>query len=475
MLGTYALSSGLLRRVLRAGAEGADASSAGVRRRVRARSTSSSRRRRRPSRSRSARRPTTRSRCTSCDVLTIPSNMAGLPGLSIPCGLSEGCRWASSCSGRSSPRTCSSAPGTRSSRRSASTVVPERLGPHELGAGHRLEIHVQLKTRRRCSAARGRLRRRRRTRRPARSASRIPGTLPVPNARRSSGRSGSASRSAAKSPITPSSTARTTSIRTPQGLSDLPVRRASVHRRFFTRPGADGDTEIGIVRAHLEEDAAKNVHMAGRTGRIHGADRTLVDFNRSGTPLVEIVTEPDLRSAEQTKRFLQLLRQTVRELDISDAEMQEGSMRFDINVSVRPEGSDELRHAHRAQEPQLVQLRRARDRARDRAANRDLRGGRAGRAGDAPLRARAGARGAAAFEGGGAGLSLLPRARPRPARPAGGNGRACGKGARRAAERAHSPPRGGARLRARRGSRDERPGRALRADARRPASRWRTW
>ena len=111
----------------------------------------------------------------------------------------------------------------------------------------------------------------------------------------------------------------------------------------FLVPGADRDTEIGIVRAHLEEDAAKNVHMGGGTGRIHGADRTLVDFNRSGTPLVEIVTEPDLRSAEQTKRGLQLLRQTVRELGISDAEMQEGSMRFDINVSVRPEGSDELR------------------------------------------------------------------------------------------------------------------------------------
>jgi aspartyl-tRNA(Asn)/glutamyl-tRNA(Gln) amidotransferase subunit B len=111
----------------------------------------------------------------------------------------------------------------------------------------------------------------------------------------------------------------------------------------FLVPGAEGDTEIGIVRVHLEEDAAKNVHMGGGEGRIHGADRTLVDFNRTGTPLVEIVTEPDLRSAEQTKRFLQLLRQTVRELGISDAEMQEGSMRFDINVSVRPEGSDELR------------------------------------------------------------------------------------------------------------------------------------
>jgi len=108
-------------------------------------------------------------------------------------------------------------------------------------------------------------------------------------------------------------------------------------------PGPDGETTIGIVRAHLEEDAAKSVHMCGAEGRIHGADRSLIDFNRSGTPLVEIVTAPDIHSSEQAKRFLQLLRQTVRELGISDAEMQEGSMRFDVNVSVRPEGSDELR------------------------------------------------------------------------------------------------------------------------------------
>ena len=112
-----------------------------------------------------------------------------------------------------------------------------------------------------------------------------------------------------------------------------------VHGRFRL---ADG-SEVGITRAHLEEDAAKNVHMGGAGGRIAGADRTLVDYNRAGTPLVEIVTEPDLRSSEQAKRFLQLLRQTVVELGISDAEMEKGSLRFDVNVSIRPEGSDELR------------------------------------------------------------------------------------------------------------------------------------
>jgi aspartyl-tRNA(Asn)/glutamyl-tRNA(Gln) amidotransferase subunit B len=107
-------------------------------------------------------------------------------------------------------------------------------------------------------------------------------------------------------------------------------------------PGPDGDAEIGIVRAHLEEDAAKNVHVAAE-GRIGGATATLVDFNRGGTPLVEIVTQPDIHSADQARRFLQLLRQTVVELGISDAEMEKGSLRFDVNVSVRPEGSDELR------------------------------------------------------------------------------------------------------------------------------------
>jgi aspartyl-tRNA(Asn)/glutamyl-tRNA(Gln) amidotransferase subunit B len=107
-------------------------------------------------------------------------------------------------------------------------------------------------------------------------------------------------------------------------------------------PTEDGDVEVGIVRAHLEEDAAKNVHVAA-SGRIHGATATLVDFNRCGSPLVEIVTQPDIHSADVAKRFLQLLRQTIVELGISDAELEKGTMRFDVNVSVRPAGSDELR------------------------------------------------------------------------------------------------------------------------------------
>jgi aspartyl-tRNA(Asn)/glutamyl-tRNA(Gln) amidotransferase subunit B len=111
----------------------------------------------------------------------------------------------------------------------------------------------------------------------------------------------------------------------------------------FTVPGADRDIEVGITRAHLEEDAAKTIHVGGEGGRIVGAAHSNVDFNRGGTPLVEIVTEPDLRSADDAKRFLQLLRQTIVELGISDAEMEKGTLRVDANVSVREAGEDGFR------------------------------------------------------------------------------------------------------------------------------------
>jgi aspartyl-tRNA(Asn)/glutamyl-tRNA(Gln) amidotransferase subunit B len=111
----------------------------------------------------------------------------------------------------------------------------------------------------------------------------------------------------------------------------------------FVLPGPDGDAEIGIVRAHLEEDAAKSVHRGGLGGRSVGAEYSLVDFNRGGTPLVEIVTQPDIRSSEQARRFLQLLRQSVVELGISDAEMEKGSLRCDANVSVREVGETGFR------------------------------------------------------------------------------------------------------------------------------------
>ena len=104
-------------------------------------------------------------------------------------------------------------------------------------------------------------------------------------------------------------------------------------------PMEDGDREIGFVRAHLEEDAAKTVHVGGGTGRKVGSAHSLIDFNRGGTPLVEIVTQPDIRSSEEARRFLQLLRQTIVELGISDAEMEKGTLRVDANVSVRRRGA----------------------------------------------------------------------------------------------------------------------------------------
>jgi aspartyl-tRNA(Asn)/glutamyl-tRNA(Gln) amidotransferase subunit B len=98
---------------------------------------------------------------------------------------------------------------------------------------------------------------------------------------------------------------------------------------------------VRIHRVHLEEDAAKMVHV-GESGRIHGSGASLVDFNRGGTPLVEIVTEPDLGGAAAAAAWARLLRTTVRQLGVSDVNMEEGSLRCDANVSVRPAGGEAL-------------------------------------------------------------------------------------------------------------------------------------
>jgi aspartyl-tRNA(Asn)/glutamyl-tRNA(Gln) amidotransferase subunit B len=99
--------------------------------------------------------------------------------------------------------------------------------------------------------------------------------------------------------------------------------------------------DVRIHRVHLEEDAAKLVH-AGSSGRIHGSDSSVVDFNRGGTPLAEIVTEPDVHSAAQAREWLTLLRTTLRRLGVSDVNMEEGSLRCDANISIRPVGSHAL-------------------------------------------------------------------------------------------------------------------------------------
>ena len=100
-------------------------------------------------------------------------------------------------------------------------------------------------------------------------------------------------------------------------------------------------TKVGIVRAHIEEDTGKTVH-AGSSGRIHGADYSLVDYNRSGVPLVEIVSAPDMRSAEQARAYATELRAVLVASGASDGKMEEGSMRVDANVSVRRSPNDPL-------------------------------------------------------------------------------------------------------------------------------------
>ncbi|MCP3939225.1 MAG: Asp-tRNA(Asn)/Glu-tRNA(Gln) amidotransferase subunit GatB [Actinomycetia bacterium] len=102
-------------------------------------------------------------------------------------------------------------------------------------------------------------------------------------------------------------------------------------------------SEVRIERAHLEEDAGKSTHIGGSTGRVTGADYSKIDYNRAGVPLLEIVSHPDIRSAEQAKVYAEELRAILVATATSDARLEEGSMRVDANVSVRPVGADELR------------------------------------------------------------------------------------------------------------------------------------
>jgi aspartyl-tRNA(Asn)/glutamyl-tRNA(Gln) amidotransferase subunit B len=104
----------------------------------------------------------------------------------------------------------------------------------------------------------------------------------------------------------------------------------------------DGDrTRVGITRAHMEEDTGKSLHV-GATGRIAGAEYSLIDYNRAGIPLVEVVSEPDIRSPLEAQRYLTELRGILLTLGVSDVRMEEGSMRCDANVSLRTPGADAL-------------------------------------------------------------------------------------------------------------------------------------
>ncbi|NNC93124.1 MAG: Asp-tRNA(Asn)/Glu-tRNA(Gln) amidotransferase subunit GatB [Acidimicrobiia bacterium] len=100
-----------------------------------------------------------------------------------------------------------------------------------------------------------------------------------------------------------------------------------------------GGHRIGITRVHMEEDTGKSTHV-GDGGRIHAASHSLIDFNRAGVPLMEIVSEPDIRSADEARAFVTELRGAVLRLGVSDAKLEEGSMRFDGNISLRPAGTE---------------------------------------------------------------------------------------------------------------------------------------
>jgi aspartyl-tRNA(Asn)/glutamyl-tRNA(Gln) amidotransferase subunit B len=108
---------------------------------------------------------------------------------------------------------------------------------------------------------------------------------------------------------------------------------------YLDVPTAEGTIRVGITRVHLEEDAAKNVHV-GESGRMHGSVGSLVDYNRGGTPLIEIVTEPDIPSPEAARATANHLKAILQAIGISEADMEKGQLRCDANVSIRnPDGS----------------------------------------------------------------------------------------------------------------------------------------
>jgi aspartyl-tRNA(Asn)/glutamyl-tRNA(Gln) amidotransferase subunit B len=162
----------------------------------------------------------------------------------------------------------------------------------------------------------------------------LPGTLPVPNAR--------AVRSAVALGLALGCEIRATSrfARKHYFYPDLPKGyQITQSDEPYARGGAidlpESGRRVRLVRIHMEEDAGKNVHVAGD-------DVSLVDYNRAGAPLVEIVTEPDLRAPEEAAELLRQLRAIVRALGISSADMEAGELRCDANVSLRPPGATEL-------------------------------------------------------------------------------------------------------------------------------------
>ena len=166
--------------------------------------------------------------------------------------------------------------------------------------------------------------------------------------------------------------------------------------------------KIGITRLHLEEDAAKNLHEG-----FPDSDRySYVDYNRGGMPLAEIVSEPDMRSPAEAYAYLTALKQVLEYADVSDCNMEEGSLRCDANVSVRRRGAEQLRHKSRSEKSELFPLSPARSRIRNRAPHRRARIRRARDSGNAPLERRRRPHRNHALQGIRPRLSLFPGSRP---------------------------------------------------------------
>ena len=144
-----------------------------------------------------------------------------------------------------------------------------------------------------------------------------------------------------------------------QELPDLAVRRADRLRRLDGRRGRRQTFRVEIERAHMEEDTGKSLHVGGSTGRIHGADYSLVDYNRAGIPLIEIVSRSWARGAgpQVARAYVAQLRELLLALGVSEARMDQGNLRCRRQPLAGPEGHRRPRHPHRDQERQLVPLR----------------------------------------------------------------------------------------------------------------------